>query len=197
MHMTEKEKMLAGMLYNCGDEQLLARWHKAKALLLEYNTTSSTDREKLNRILYELLGGRGKNLWITAPFFCDYGENIFIGENSEINHNCVFLDCNTITIGKNALIGPAVQIYTAYHPVKASERLQETAGEDEGMLFCKTQSASITIGDNVWIGGGTILMPGVVIGDNVSIGAGSLVLKSIPSDTLAYGNPCVPVRSLK
>ncbi|MCP4136739.1 MAG: sugar O-acetyltransferase [bacterium] len=195
--MTEKEKMLAGLPYNCGDPQLLDRWHKAKALLLEYNNCPSTDSENINRILYELLGGRGKNLWITAPFFCDYGENIFIGENSEINHNCVFLDCNKITIGKNALIGPAVQIYTAFHPVKSSERLQEPSKEAEEMVFCKTQSESISIGDNVWIGGGTIILPGVVIGDNVSIGAGSLVLKSISSDTLAYGNPCVPVRSLK
>lgn len=197
MSMTEREKMLAGLPYDCGDEELLSRWHKAKALLLEYNSTPSTDRETLSRILYELLGGRGKNLWITAPFFCDYGENIFIGENSEINHNCVFLDCNTITIGKNALIGPAVQIYAAYHPLKASERLQESREGGVDMLFCKTQSKPITIGDNVWIGGGSILMPGVVIGDNVTIGAGSLVVKSIPSDTLAYGNPCVPVRSLE
>ena len=196
MNMTEKEKMLSGLPYDCGDEQLLARWHRAKALLLEYNTAPSKNRENLDRILYELLGGRGKNLWITAPFFCDYGENIFIGENSEINHNCVFLDCNKITIGKNALIGPAVQIYTAFHPLKASDRLQESPGENGGMLFCKTQSAPIVIGDNVWIGGGTILLSGVVIGNNVAIGAGSLVVKSIPSDTLAYGNPCVPIRPL-
>lgn len=196
MNMTEKEKMLAGLPYNCGDGQLLSRWHRAKALLLEYNTTPSTDREKLDRILSELLGGRGKNLWITAPFFCDYGENIFIGDNSEINHNCVFLDCNTITIGKNALIGPAVQIYTAFHPLKASDRLQTRPCESGDMIFCTTQSAPITVGDNVWIGGGSILLPGVVIGDNAAIGAGSLVVKSIPPDTLAYGNPCVPVRAL-
>lgn len=189
--------MLLGLPYNPGDAQLMGRWHKAKALLLEYNNAPSTDSGRLKRILYELLGGRGENLWITAPFFCDYGENIFIGENSEINHNCVFLDCNKITIGKNALIGPAVQIYTAFHPIKANERLQEKGKEIDGMLFCKTQSKPITIGDNVWIGGGAIIMPGVEIGDNVTIGAGSLVTKSIPSDTLAYGNPCKPMRSIE
>ena len=196
--MTEKEKMLAGIPYNCGDKQLLQQWHRAKALLLEYNTTPSTDKNKLDEILHQLLGKRGTNLWITAPFFCDYGENISIGENSEINFNCIFLDCNRITIGKNALIGPSVQIYAAFHPIKAGERIQETSsGNGLGMIFCKTQSAPVTIGDNVWIGGGSIILPGVSIGDNVTIGAGSVVTKSIPGDTLAYGNPCNPVRSLK
>jgi len=190
--------MLAGKPYDCGDKELLQQWHKAKALLLEYNNTPSIEKDKLDNILYKLLGKRGKNLWITAPFFCDYGENIFIGENSEINHNCVFLDCNRITIGKNALIGPTVQIYAALHPLKASERIQEINNEkDNIMIFCKTQSAPIIIGDNVWIGGGSIIFPGVHIGDNVTIGAGSVVVKSIPADTMAYGNPCVPIKSLK
>ncbi len=196
--MTEKEKMLGGLPYDCSDKELLDRWHKAKALLLEYNTTSSIDKDKLDSILYQLLGKRGKNLWITAPFFCDYGDNIEIGENSEINYNCVFLDCNRITIGKNALIGPAVQIYTAFHPSKASDRIQEEKFKsDTKIIFCKTQSSPIVIGDNVWIGGGSILLPGVEIGQNVTIGAGSVVVKSIPSDTLAFGNPCIPIKSLK
>ncbi|MBN1532914.1 MAG: sugar O-acetyltransferase [Spirochaetes bacterium] len=194
--MKEREKMLAGLPYDCGEGELLARWHRAKDLVHRYNNTPSTDREGLTGILRELLGGMGRNLWITAPFFCDYGENIFIGDNSEINHNCVFLDCNRITIGRNALIGPAVQIYAAFHPVRASERLREDHGEG-GMVFCITQSAPVTIGDNAWIGGGTIILPGVTIGDNVTIGAGSVVTRSIPSDSLACGNPCVPVRSLK
>ncbi len=194
--MTEKEKMLAGEPYNCGDAELITRWHKAKALMKEYNDTASTDRQRLDELLEELLGGKPKNLWIAAPFFCDYGENIFIGENSEINHNCVFLDCNRITIGKNALIAPAVQIYTAYHPLKASERLQETEEGGSTMTFCKTQSAPITIGDNVWIGGGSIILPGVTIGNNVTIGAGSVVTKSIPDNVLALGNPCKVIREL-
>ena len=193
---TEKEKMLAGEYYNCGDAELLKCWHKAKSLLKEYNNEDSTNSERLNQILNELLGGKGKNLWVTAPFFCDYGENIFIGENSEINCNCVFLDCNTITIGKNALIAPAVQLYTAFHPLKASERLQEIENSADNMLFCKTQSAPITIGDNVWIGGGSIVMPGVSIGNNVTIGAGSVVTKDVPDNVLALGNPCKVIREL-
>lgn len=196
--MTEKEKMLAGIPYDCGDKELLQQWHKAKALLFNFNSTPSTEKNKLDELLYQLLGRRGNHLWISAPFFCDYGENIFIGENSEINYNCVFLDCNKITIGKNALIGPSVQIYTAFHPLKASERIQKIKNEDDiNMIFCKTQSAPINIGDNVWIGGGSIILPGVNIGNNVTIGAGSVVTKSIPSDTLAYGNPCVSIKSLK
>lgn len=193
--MTEKEKMIAGLPYDCGDQELIRRWHLAKALLLEYNQTPSTEKNKLNDILYKLLGARGKNLWITAPFFCDYGENIYVGENTEINHNCVILDCNRIQIGKNALIGPAVQIYAAFHPIRAMDRISQSEGDGE-MIFCKTQSAPILIGDNVWIGGGSIILPGVTVGDNVTIGAGSVVTKSIPSDTLAYGNPCKPVRKI-
>jgi len=193
--MTEKEKMLSGELYDCADLELITRWHKAKALMKEYNNTDSTNRERLDEILNQLLGGRGKNLWIAGPFFCDYGENIYIGENSEINHNCVFLDCNRITIGKNALIAPAVQIYCAFHPVRASERIQNPS-DQEGMIFCKTQSAPVTIGDHVWIGGGAIILPGVTIGNNVTIGAGSVVTKNIPDHVLAFGNPCKVVKEI-
>lgn len=193
--MTEKEKMLAGLPYDCGDPELLQIWHRAKALVMEYNSTPSTEREKLDLILNQLLGKKGKNIWIASPFFCDYGENIYIGENTEINYNCVLLDCNRITIGKNVLIGPSVQIYTALHPIKASERIQESNDKNK-MIFCITQSKEIHIGDNVWIGGGSIVLPGVTIGENVTIGAGSVVVKSIPANTLAYGNPCIPIRSI-
>lgn len=188
--------MLAGEPYQCADHELITLWHKAKALIKEYNTTDSTNREQLDQILKQLLGRRGKNIWITAPFFCDYGVNIFLGENAEINHNCVFLDANKITIGKNALIAPAVQIYTAFHPIKASERIPTFTTGHEDMNFCKTQSAPVTIGDNVWIGGGSVILPGVSIGDNVTIGAGSVVTKNIPDHVLAYGNPCRVIRSL-
>lgn len=195
--MTEREKMMAGLPYDAGDKELQLQWHKAKALIKAYNNTDSTDRERLNDILGQLLGGRGKNLWITAPFFCDYGMNIFIGENTEINHNCIFLDCNTITLGKNCLVAPLVQFYAAYHPVKAAERLQTASGSGaDDMIFCKTQSAPIIVGDNVWIGGGSIILPGVTIGNNVTIGAGSVVTKSIPNNMLAFGNPCKVVREI-
>ena len=148
------------------------------------------------KILNELLGGKGKNLWITAPFFVDYGNNIYFGNNCEVNMNCTFLDDNIIRIGNNALIAPNVQIYTAFHPTNAIDRFGE-AKEDGFFEFCKTQTAPVTIGNNVWIGGGAIIMPGVTIGDNVVIGAGSIVTKDIPDNTIAYGNPCQVIRENK
>lgn len=191
--MTEREKMLAGELYDCGDEELLRRWHIAKDLVREYNLTRSEDLEEKDRILAKLLGGRGVNLWITPPFFADYGNNIYFGNNCEVNMNCTFLDDNRIIIGDNALIAPNVQIYTAFHPTDAGKRFGGIK-EDGSFAFCRTQTAPVAIGKNVWIGGGAILMPGVTIGDNVVVGAGSVVTKDIPSDTVAYGNPCRAVR---
>lgn len=141
--MTEKEKMLAGELYDCGDAELLALWHRAKDLARDYNLTNSSDTKRKSELLNELLGKVGNQLWITPPFHVDYGCNIYFGNNCEVNMNCTFLDDNKIIIG-----------------------------------------------DNVWIGGGTIILPGVTIGDNTVIGAGSVVTKDIPADTIAYGNPC-------
>ncbi len=191
--MTESEKMLAGQLYDCGDPELLAQWHKAKDLVKAYNSLPSEDAVQKDRILEELLGKKGKNLWITAPFFADYGNNIYFGNNCEVNMNCTFLDDNAIRIGDNALIAPNVQIYTAFHPTNVRERFGEPK-EDGSFMFCKTQTAPVTIGDNVWIGGGAIIMPGVTIGNNVVIGAGSVVTKDIPDNTVAYGNPCLVMR---
>lgn len=192
--MTEKEKMLAGELYDCGDKELLERWHKAKRLQKEYNQADSTDSKLLNKILTELIGSRGENVWITAPFFVDYGENIHIGNNVEINMNCIFLDCNRITIGDNSGIAPGVHIYTVFHPVKASERL--SYNNDNEFPFWKSLTAPVTIGNNVWIGGGAIILPGVTIGDNTTIGAGSVVNKDIPANCLAVGNPCRVIKFL-
>ncbi|NFM16335.1 sugar O-acetyltransferase [Clostridium sporogenes] len=191
--MTEREKMLAGELYDCGDSQLLSQWHRAKNLVRDYNQTNSKNLEEKDSILTELLGGRGANVWITAPLFVDYGNNIYLGNNCEVNMNCTFLDDNKIIIGNNALIAPNVQIYTAFHPTNAQERFGEVK-EDGSFEFCKTQTAPVVIGNNVWIGGGVIIMPGVTIGDNVVIGAGSVVTKDIPSNKIAYGNPCRVVR---
>ena len=174
--MTEREKMLAGQLYDCGDRELLMQWHKAKDLVRNFNNTDSAEIEKKEEILDRLLGGKGKNLWITAPFFVDYGNNIYFGDN--------------------ALIAPNVQIYMAFHPANAVERFGEPK-EDGSFEFCKTQTAPVTIGNHVWIGGGVIILPGVSIGDNVVIGAGSVVTKDIPSNTIAYGNPCRVVRENK
>ncbi|MCQ5130514.1 sugar O-acetyltransferase [Butyricicoccus faecihominis] len=191
--MTEREKMLAGQLYDCGDEELLTRWHKAKNLVRDYNRIDSENLDEKHRVLTELLGGFGSNLWITAPFFVDYGNNIYFGNNCEVNMNCTFLDDNKIIIGNNALIAPNVQIYTAFHPANAAERFGELKNEGS-FEFCKTQTAPVVIGDNVWIGGGAIIMPHVTIGDNVVIGAGSIVTKDIPSNVIALGNPCKVIR---
>lgn len=194
--MTEREKMLAGQLYDCGDPELLAQWHKAKDLIRDYNQIDSANAQEKERVLSELLGGKGCNLWITAPFYVDYGNNIYFGNNCEVNMNCTFLDDNIIRIGDNALIAPNVQIYTAFHPTNAVDRFG--AAKEEGSFeFCKTQTAPVIIGDNVWIGGGSIIMPGVTIGNNVVIGAGSVVTKDIPNNTIAYGNPCRAVRENK
>lgn len=186
---SEKEKMLAGEVYDCGDPDLLDRWHLAKDLVKEYNACASSDQARKEELLDQLLGAHGQRVWITPPFYVDYGEHIFIDEDSEINMNCTFLDDNVISIGKRALIAPNVQIYTAYHPTSCKERFGEVS-PDGSFAFCKTQTAPVTIGDDVWIGGGAIILPGVRIGDNVVIGAGSVVTKDIPSNSIAVGNPC-------
>lgn len=191
--MTEREKMLAGQLYNCGDPELLDLWHRAKDLVRDYNRLDSRDLAEKDRILSRLLGGRGQNLWITPPFYVDYGCNIFFGDNCEVNMNCVFLDSGRITVGDNALIAPGVQIYTAFHPAHPADRFGPP-GEDGAFSFCRTLTAPVTIGDNVWIGGGAIILPGVSIGDNAVIGAGSVVTRDVPADTIACGNPCRAVR---
>lgn len=190
MMKTEKEKMLAGELYDFTDNELITRWHKAKELTREYAATNTTDRERLDAILNELLGSHGKNVWITAPFFVDYGENIHLGSNVEINVNCVFLDCNSITIGDNCGIAPGVHIYTVFHPVNPMERLSESGA------YWNSLTAPVVLGDNVWIGGGSIILPGVTIGSNTTIGAGSVVTKDVPDNCLAVGNPCRVIRRL-
>ncbi|MDF9830210.1 sugar O-acetyltransferase [Parabacteroides sp. PF5-6] len=191
---TEKQKMLAGESYNPTDKELLNRWHLAKKIMKEFNHADTQDERKLNNLLEMLLGSKGKNLWISAPFFVDYGENIHIGDNCEINMNCVFLDCNKITIGDNCGIGPNVQIYAVSHPVDPRERLNKEINAPMGAW--KIHSAPVTLGNNVWIGGGSIILQGVTIGDNTTIGAGSVVTQSIPANCLAAGNPCRVIKEL-
>lgn len=185
---TEKEKMLAGEPYDCGDPELLARWHKAKRLQQQFNQAPSDDVAQREALLDELLGFREKGCWIAAPFFVDYGENIHLGKQVEINMNCVFLDCNRITIGDHSGIGPGVHIYTVGHPTNPQERLAE------GHAFWSSSTAPVTIGRNVWIGGGSIILPGVTIGDESTIGAGSIVTHDIPPRSVAVGNPCRVIR---
>ncbi len=184
--MTEKEKMLNGEPYNSRDPELLAQYHKARMLLKTYNELDSTALQQRAKLLERLLEKLGDGVWIEAPFFCDYGEHISIGENTFINTNCVFIDNNKIIIGKNCLIAPYVQIYTAEHPLKASERIIKSKKRTRYL----TSAKPVKIGNNTWIGGNSVIFPGVTIGDNVTIGAGSIVAKSIPDNVLAYGNPC-------
>lgn len=194
--MGERERMLAGEIYNSRDEGLLAAAHRARSLLAELSTTGPEDHEHRRLVLTSLLGGAGEEIWIEPPFFCDYGANIYIGAHSFVNVNCVFLDSAEIRIGANALIGPAVQILTASHPLKAADRVVPVSERAKGLSPYRTHALPIIIGDNVWIGGGTIVLPGITIGDNVTIGAGSVVTEDIPSDVVALGNPCRVHRSL-
>lgn len=184
--MTEKEKMLAGMLYNSIDcKELTDARLECKRLCREYNTLDPLDTEKKQHVMKKILGKTKNNYWIEAPFICDYGYNIEVGENFFANYNLVILDCAKVTIGDNVLIAPNVGIYTAGHPLVAEQRNR-----------CLEYAYPITIGNNVWIGGGVQILPGVTIGDNSVIGAGSVVTKDIPANTVACGNPCRVIREI-
>lgn len=194
--MSERDRMLRGEMYNSRDPDLLARAHRARALVAAFTAAPSMDAEGRRAILVELLGGVGEGVWIEPSFFCDYGENIFIGADTFINSGCVFLDCAEIRIGANVLVGPGVQLLTATHPVRASDRIVPPGERTPGRSSYRTQARPIHIGDNVWLGAGTIVVPGVTIGDDVTIGAGSLVTGDIPAGALAYGQPCRVQRML-
>ena len=181
---SEKEKMLAGELYDPLDPQLCRERQRARELCYSFNQTPESQKAARQALLADLLG-RDTDVWIEPPFFCDYGTNIAIGEKVFFNFNCVVLDVAQVTIGRQVLFGPAVQIYTATHPINALERRK-------GLESAKP----ITIGSDVWIGGGAIICPGVVIGDRTAIGAGSVVTRNIPADVFAAGNPARIIRSL-
>ena len=193
---TERERMVGGEPYDTRDGELLALAHRARALLAEYAATPSTDGVGRHAVLVRLLGTVEEGVWIEPPFFCDYGVNVHIGEASFVNTNCVFLDSAEIRIGANALIAPAVQLLTATHPVRASDRTVPMAERSPGRSPFRTHARPITIGNDVWIGAGTIVLPGVTIGDAVTIGAGSIVTSDIPAHSLAFGQPCRVQRSL-
>ncbi|GBE91749.1 sugar O-acetyltransferase [Nostoc cycadae] len=185
MEKTEKQKMLAGELYLAEDAELVAENRRASRLLQKYNNTIAEQQEQRQQILQELLGKVGEKTTIVPPFHCDYGSNIYAGDRLYINYGCVILDCNLVEIGYNVLCAPYVQIYAAYHPV-----------EPEIRLTGRELAAPVKIGNNVWIGGSAIVCPGVKIGDNTTIGAGSVVVKDIPANVVAAGNPCRIIRYL-
>ncbi len=195
MAQSEREKMLAGLPYNSRDPELMVLHRRARAFMAAYNGMAAAPPEERLMLLREYLGHAGANVWIEPPFFCDYACHISLGDNSYVNFNCVFLDCSTITIGSDVLIAPAVQIYAVTHPVLPEERLIPGGGQgDVARHFDKT--APVRIGDQCWIGGGAIILPGVSIGEGSTVGAGSVVSRDIPPRVLAVGNPCRVVREL-
>ncbi len=180
--MQEKDRMLAGELYDPRDEELSQDRKRAKKLCFQFNHTAPDQQEARQEILQQLFQTK-RECHIEPSFYCDYGYNIEFGDKFYVNHNCVFLDVNRIIIGHNVMLGPAVQIYTASHPREASRR---NSGLELGF--------PIEIGSNVWLGGGVIITPGVTIGEDSVIGAGSVVNSDIPAGVVAVGNPARVIR---
>ncbi|MCE9534427.1 MAG: sugar O-acetyltransferase [Planctomycetes bacterium] len=181
---TEKEKMLAGELYDPLDADLVQARERSRDLCQDLNANRDKDQEARRRILIDLFGKGGESVWMQPPFFCDYGSNILLGERVFFNFNCVVLDVCPVKIGDFTLFGPAVQIYTATHPMNAELRRKQEFGKP------------VEIGSDVWIGGGAIICPGVKIGSKTVIGAGSVVTKDIPEGVFAAGNPCRVIREI-
>lgn len=181
---TEKQKMLAGELYDALDSELVAARERARDLCQDLNATHEREQEIRRRLLMELLGSGGDSVWMQPPFYCDYGSNIQLGERVYFNFNCVILDVCEVRIGDFSFFGPAVQIYTATHPMNAGLRRTQEFGKP------------ISIGSDVWVGGGAIICPGVTIGSNTVIGAGSVVTRDIPAAVFAAGNPCRVIRPI-
>ncbi|HEX2825123.1 MAG TPA: sugar O-acetyltransferase [Burkholderiales bacterium] len=184
MTLTEREKMLAGELYDPFDAELVQARNRARDLCQDLNATREADADERRRLLKALFGAGGDSVWMQPPFFCDYGANIELGERVFFNFNCVVLDVCRVTIGDYTLFGPAVQIYTPMHPFEAELRRKQEYGKP------------VTIGSDVWVGGGAIILPGVRIGDRAVIGAGSVVTRDVPDAVFAAGNPCRVIREL-
>ena len=181
---TERQKMLAGELYDPFDPELVAARERARDLCQALNATREGEQEPRRQILRELFGRGGDTVWMQPPFFCDYGSNIELGERVFFNFNCVVLDVCPIRIGSFTLFGPAVQIYTPMHPMNAALRREREFGKP------------IDIGSDVWVGGGAIIQAGVRIGSGAVIGAGSVVTRDVPDGVFAAGNPCRVIREI-
>ena len=182
---TMHERMLAGDLYVAAGPDLTARTQRAQRLCHAYNATDAADASARRALLDDLFGALGPDADIRPPFFCDYGTQIRAGERLFMNVGCVVLDGAAVTLGDRVLFGPTVQVYTASHPLDAARRA-------DGWELARP----VTVGDDVWIGGGAILCPGVTIGAGSTVGAGSVVTRDVPPGVFAAGNPCRVVRAL-
>lgn len=182
---TQRERMLAGDPYVASDPELQRELRRAALLMERYNASSVTERDERRRILEELLGSVGEDVEIRPPFYCDYGSQISIGPRTFANYNLVALDVVSITIGADVQIGPNVQLLTPTHPLEAEPRRAKVEG-----------GKPIVIGDNVWLGGGVIVCPGVTIGENTVVGAGAIVTRDLPPNVLAVGNPARVIRPI-
>lgn len=183
--MTEWEKMLAGEMYHPGDETLAQMRLKARSLTFQYNQTSWEDDDERRRILSQLLGHIAGDIKIHPNFNCDYGKNISIGDNFYMNVGCVILDCATVTIGDQCMVGPQVGIYTACHPI-------DPVARNSGKEFAKP----IVIGNSCWIGGHATINPGVTLGDNVVVASGAVVTKNFPNNVVIGGNPARVIKEI-
>lgn len=183
--MNQKERMLSGLPYKAWLDGLTEEREACKALIYEFNHLKPEERPRIPELLKKLFGRTGKSIWIEPPFHCDYGWNIEAGENFSANYGLTILDVGKVTFGDNVMLAPNVSIYTAGHPVHPDSR---NSGYEYGI--------PITIGNNVWIGGNVVILPGVTIGNNVVIGAGSVVTKDIPDNVIAAGNPCRILRKI-
>lgn len=183
--MTEKERMLSEQLYVASDSQLLREHKNARRLTRLINLAEENQDDYCQQLFRELFGSVGEKFFIEPPFYADYGCNTYIGENFFANYGCTILDVAKVTIGNNVLLGPRVYIFTAGHPIDADVR-------NAKLEYGK----AITIGSNVWIGGNTVINPGVTVGSNVVIGSGSVVTRDIPDGVVAAGNPCRVLRPI-
>ena len=183
--MTEREKMLAGILYSPSDPELRALHLRAQKLFYKYNNIKPHKFGKRDKLIKKLFGKTGEKITVETPFYCDYGCNIEVGENFYANYGCIILDVCKVKIGNNCMLAPNVALYSATHPVRAEERYN-------GVELGKP----ITIGDNCWIGGGAVINPGVTLGDNVVVASGSVVTKSFGSNVVIGGNPAKIIREL-
>jgi maltose O-acetyltransferase len=182
---SEKEKMLAGELYDASDPVLVAERERARERTRQYNGTAPDEHERRETLLRELFGSVGDDVSVEPPVRCDYGYNVHVGDGFYANVDCVFLDVCRIDVGRNCLLGPGVHVYTATHPIDAATRIE---GPERG--------DPVTVGDDVWLGGRAVINPGVTVGDRSVVASGAVVTRDVPSDVVVGGNPATVVKEL-